>query len=202
MAGKSIKIAFDADPVSLDPHVQLSAGMIQYAHMVFDPLIRWNKQGGFDGRLATKWERIDSLTVRFYLRKGVKFHSGNAFTAKDVAWTLARLKKSQDFKALFDPFVEPVIVDDYTIDIKTSKPYPLVLNMCTYIFPWTASSTQVPMTRDCPRMPLSKPSTPLPMSTNPGPANTRSPFVSRASRWFSPSFPNTGTTQAMWMKSS
>jgi peptide/nickel transport system substrate-binding protein len=135
MAGKSIKIAFDADPVSLDPHVQLSAGMIQYAHMVFDPLIRWNKQGGFDGRLATKWERLDPLTVRFYLRKGVKFHSGNAFTAKDVAWTLARLKKSQDFKALFDPFVEPVIVDDYTIDIKTSKPYPLVLNMCTYIFP-------------------------------------------------------------------
>ena len=135
VAGKNIKIAFDADPVSLDPHVQLSAGMIQYAHMVFDPLIRWNKQGGFDGRLATKWERIDPLTVRFHLKKGVKFHSGNPFTAKDVVWTLARLKKSQDFKALFDPFVAPVIVDDFTIDIKTAKPYPLVLNMCTYIFP-------------------------------------------------------------------
>ena len=131
----SIKVAFDADPVSLDPHVQLSAGMIQYAHMVFDPLIRWNQQGGFEGRLATKWERIDPLTVRFHLREGVKFHSGNLFTAKDVAWTLARLKKSQDFKALFEAFDAPVIIDDYTIDIKTKKPYALLENMSTYIFP-------------------------------------------------------------------
>ncbi len=135
LAGKSIKVAFDADPVSLDPHVQLSGGMLQYSHMVFDPLIRWNQQMGFDGRLATSWERIDPLTMRFHLRKGVTFHSGNPFTAKDVAWTLARLKKSQEFKALFDPFVTPVIIDDHTIDIKTNKPYPLVLNMCTYIFP-------------------------------------------------------------------
>ncbi len=133
--GKTIKIAFDADPVSLDPHVQLSGGMLQYSHLVFDPLVRWNQKMGFDGRLATSWERVDPLTMRFHLRKGVTFHSGNPFTAKDVAWTLARLKKSQDFKALFDPFIEPVIVDDHTIDIKTSKPYPLLMNMCTYIFP-------------------------------------------------------------------
>ena len=26
-------------------------------------------------------------------------------------------------------------VDDYTVDIKTNKPYGLTLNMCTYIFP-------------------------------------------------------------------
>jgi peptide/nickel transport system substrate-binding protein len=135
LAGKSIKIAFDSDPVSLDPHVQLSGGMVHYSHMVFDPLIRWTQDMAFEGRLATKWERIDDLTMRFHLRKGVKFHSGNPFTAKDVAWTLDRLKKSQDYKALFEPFTKPVIVDDYTIDIKTAKPYPLVLNMCTYIFP-------------------------------------------------------------------
>lgn len=135
LAGKSIKVAFDADPVSLDPHVQLSGGMLQYSHMVFDPLIRWTKDGGFEARLATKWERIDNLTMRFHLRKGVTFHSGNSFTAKDVAWTLARLKKSQDFKGLFEAFDTPVIVDDYTIDIKTKKPYGLVENMGTYIFP-------------------------------------------------------------------
>lgn len=134
-SAKTVKLAFNADPVSLDPHVQLSGGMLQYSHMVFDPLIRWTKDMAFEPRLALKWERIDPLTMRFSLRKGVKFHSGNEFTAKDVAWTLARLKKSQDYKALFDLFETPVIVDDYTIDIKTSKPYPLLLNMATYIFP-------------------------------------------------------------------
>ncbi|MFP4391200.1 MAG: ABC transporter substrate-binding protein [Desulfococcaceae bacterium] len=132
---KTLRLAMDADPVSLDPHVQLSGGMLQYSHMVFDPLARWTKDMEFEPRLATKWERIDPLTLRFHLRKGVKFHSGNPFTAKDVAWTLARLKRSQDFKGLFEPFAEPEVIDDFTIDIKTKKPYGLTLNMATYIFP-------------------------------------------------------------------
>ncbi|MCK8602984.1 ABC transporter substrate-binding protein [Desulfoferrobacter suflitae] len=131
----TLRLAMDADPVSLDPHVQLSGGMLQYSHMVYDPLIRWTQDVQFEPRLAEKWERLDPLTVRFHLRKDVRFHSGNPFTAKDVAWTLARLKKSQDFKGLFEPFAEPVIVDDHTIDLKTKKPYGLTLNMCTYIFP-------------------------------------------------------------------
>lgn len=136
MAGaKTLKLAMDADPVSLDPHVQLSGGMLQYSHMVFDPLVRWNKSGGFDARLATKWERLDDLTMRFHLLKGVKFHSGNPFTAKDVKWTVERLKKSPDFKGLFEPFEGVKVVDDYTVDIVTKKPYALLLNMATYIFP-------------------------------------------------------------------
>ena len=132
---KTLKMALDADPESMDPQVQLSGGMLQYTHLVFDPLIRWTKDMKFEPRLATKWERIDPLTVRFHLRQGVVFHSGNPFTAKDVAWTLARLKKSDDFKGLFTVFAEPKIVDDHTIDIVTTVPYPLVENMATYIFP-------------------------------------------------------------------
>lgn len=132
---KTLKLAMDADPVSLDPHVQLSAGMLQYSHLVFDPLVRWNKEMEIVPRLAVSWERVDPLTLRLKLRKGVKFHSGNEFTAEDVVWTVNRLKKSQDYKGLFDSFVEPVAVDDYTVDIITTVPYGLTLNMCTYIFP-------------------------------------------------------------------
>ena len=135
VGAKTLKLAMDADPVSLDPHVQLSGGMLQYSHMVYDPLVRWTKDMNIEPRLATKWERIDPLTLRIHLRDDVKFHSGNAFTARDVAWTLNRLKKSQDYKGLFEPFTDPVIIDDHTIDIKTTSPYGLTLNMCTYIFP-------------------------------------------------------------------
>jgi peptide/nickel transport system substrate-binding protein len=87
--GKTLKMALDADPESMDPHVQLSGGMLQYTHLVFDPLIRWTKDMKFEPRLAEKWERIDDLTVRFHLRKDVKFHSGNPFTPPTVPgpWT-------------------------------------------------------------------------------------------------------------------
>jgi peptide/nickel transport system substrate-binding protein len=134
-AATTLKLGQDADPVTLDPHMQLSGGMLAYSHWVFDPLVRYAQDMSIEPRLATRWERIDDLTMRFFLREGVKFHSGNPFTAKDVVFTLERLKKSVDFKGLFEPFEGASVVDDYTVDIKTKKPYALLLRMCTYIFP-------------------------------------------------------------------
>ena len=132
---RTLRVGLDAGPVSQDPQVQLSGGMLQFSHWVFDPLVRYAQDMSFEPRLAERWERIDDLTMRFYLRKGVKFHSGNPFTAKDVKFTFERFYESPDFKGLFTPFDGCTIVDDYTIDIKTKKPYALLINMATYIFP-------------------------------------------------------------------
>jgi hypothetical protein len=33
--------------------------MLQYSHMVFDPLVRWTQDMKFEPRLAEKWERLD-----------------------------------------------------------------------------------------------------------------------------------------------
>ncbi len=55
----------------------------------------------FEPRLAESWERVNDTTVRFNLRQGVKFHSGNDMTADDVVWTFERLQSSPDFKAIF-----------------------------------------------------------------------------------------------------
>ncbi|GMQ45032.1 ABC transporter substrate-binding protein [Vibrio sp. 10N] len=134
-AAANITVAYDADPVTLDPQEQLSGGVMQLSHMVFDPLVRFNQDMEFEPRLAESWERVDNETMRFNLRKGVKFHSGNELTADDVVWTFARLKKSADFKGIFAPLVSLTKVDDYTIEIKTDGTYPLVENVATYIFP-------------------------------------------------------------------
>ena len=134
-SAETLKMAYDADPVSLDPHEQLSGGTLQLSHMIFDPLVRWTKDLGFEPRLAESWERTDELTMRFKLREGVKFHSGNALTSADVVWTFDRLKGSADFKGIFTPFEGITAIDDYTFDVKTNVPFPLVLNNMTYVFP-------------------------------------------------------------------
>lgn len=131
----TLKMAFGADPVSLDPHEQLSESTLQFSHLAFDPLLRWKQNGQFESRLATKWERIDNLTMRFYLRKDVTFRTGNAFSAKDVVYTINRLKTSPDFRAMFDTIKSASIVDDYTIDVHTTYTNPLLLNIMTYVFP-------------------------------------------------------------------
>ena len=132
---KTLKMAYDADPVSMDIHEQLSGGTLQLSHMVCDPLVRWNQELGFDARVASGWERQNDTTVRFNLRKGVKFHSGREMTAKDVKFTFNRLKNSEDFKGIFVNFTALNIIDDHTIDLVTEGPYPLVLHTATYIFP-------------------------------------------------------------------
>ena len=135
VSAQTLNFAYDADPVSLDPHEQLSGGTIQLSHMVFDPLVRWNTDLGFDGRLATEWERVDDTTMRFKLREGVKFHSGNPMTAEDVVWTIERLKSSADFKGIFSGWTSATAIDDYTVEVKTDGPSPLILHTATYVFP-------------------------------------------------------------------
>ncbi len=134
-AAADITVAYDADPVSLDPHEQLSGGTLQMSHMVFDPLVRYTQKLDFEARLAETWERVNDTTFRFQLRKGVKFHSGNELTADDVVWTFERLQNSPDFKAIFEPYEKMVKVDDYTVELVSKGAYPLVLQTATYIFP-------------------------------------------------------------------
>ncbi|MDV6319250.1 ABC transporter substrate-binding protein [Chromohalobacter sp. HP20-39] len=131
----TLRVAYDADPVSLDIHEQLSGGILQLSHLIFDPLVRWTQDFEFEPRLATEWKQLDDTTLQMKLREGVEFHSGNAFTAKDVAWTVERLKRSADFKAIFEPIDRVEVVDEHTIKFHTQKPYPLLLNLATYIFP-------------------------------------------------------------------
>lgn len=130
-----VRVAYASDPVSLDIHERLTKGILQLSHASFDPLVRWRQDLTFEPRLAKNWQQINRLTMRIELRQGVSFHSGNAFSAKDVVWTYHRLKQSPDFKGMFYVIKDITQVDDYTIDVHTHKPYPLLLQLMTYIFP-------------------------------------------------------------------
>ncbi|AIL32851.1 ABC transporter substrate-binding protein [Basilea psittacipulmonis] len=128
-----LTIAYSADPVSMDPMEQLSQETMQMAYTLFEPLVYSDQHLKTQPRLAERWEQIDPKTMRFYLRKGVKFHSGNTMTADDVIFSFNREKQSVDFKALFEPYTEMKKVDDYTVDLVMKEPYPLVLQNMTYL---------------------------------------------------------------------
>lgn len=132
---QTLKLAFDADPPRLDYMSQLSGNLLQYAHMVFDPLVRWTPDMKFEPRLAEKWEWTTPTTLRFHLKKGVVFHSGNPMTAADVKWTYDRALKAPDWKALFSNWDSAKVIDDHTVEFAFKTPDALALNLATYIFP-------------------------------------------------------------------
>ena len=55
--------------------------------MFVERLIDLDFQGKLEPKpgLATEWRRVDDKTVEFSLRKGVRMHNGDEFTAEDVA---------------------------------------------------------------------------------------------------------------------
>src|SRR3989337_3337508 len=89
---KTLRMAYDSDPTSLDPHEQLSGATLQLSHLLFDPLIRFRQDLSIEPRVAQSFETIDERTTRFHLRQGVTFQSGRALGAAAVVWTFNRLQ--------------------------------------------------------------------------------------------------------------
>ncbi len=75
-------------------------------------------------QLATEWTvSPNALTYTFKLRKGVKWHDGQAFTAADVIFSLETLKKSHPRGRSTFAYVDKMEApDDHTVVLTLSKP--------------------------------------------------------------------------------
>ncbi len=92
-------------------------------HQVFETLVKIDMNTNTVlPLLAEKWERIDPLTVRFYLRHGVRFHNDERFNAAAVRFTFDLMRNPRSRFAgrfLLDTIETVTVVDDHTVDIKT-----------------------------------------------------------------------------------
>ena len=87
--------------------------------------------------LATEWAYLpDGKTVRFKLRQGVKFASGNPVTAEDVRFSFTRTLNVKDQPFQYISHVESVnVVDEGTVDIVLKDPtLPLISIVATPAF--------------------------------------------------------------------
>lgn len=87
-------IAVPDEPPSLDPTTNAAAAIDQVLNQnVYEGLVRATPDGKIVPALAESYEvSPDGLTYTFHLRKGVLFHNGQPFTARDVVATFTRDK--------------------------------------------------------------------------------------------------------------
>jgi len=138
---KTLRVNIVADPAMVDPitYSELIAGDILVN--VYEGFAAIDPDGNVTPALAESWEpHDDNLGFRFHLRKGVKFHSGREFGAKDVKYTFEALLKPGNKGGLNARYLDTVVgaadvkdgkatdlagavvVDAYTLDVRFDKP--------------------------------------------------------------------------------
>lgn len=125
-----LKIGLSAEPSALDPHYHNLVPNNAMAKHPFNALVEQDENQRLEPGLAESWKAIDDTTWEFKLRKGVKFHDGSAFTAKDVVFSLCRVPKVPNSPSAFTIYMKAVesvqTPDDHTVIMKTATPYPLL----------------------------------------------------------------------------
>ena len=133
---ETLRWARAGDSLTLDPHAQNEGPTHTLAHQIYEPLLQRNMTGEIIPALATDWATTDDPTVwRFNLREGVTFHNGEDFTADDVVFSLERaMKPTSAMKELLSSVASVTKVDDFTVDITTDGPNPLMPSNLTNLF--------------------------------------------------------------------
>lgn len=121
-------IAQGADAKALDPQGSNDQPSSRVAIQIFDTLVKQDKNMEIIPGLAESWQQIDDTTTEFKLRKGVKFHNGNEFTATDVKYTIDRMKTSPQVAHIVAAVESVEVVDPYTVRVKTEKPFGALLS--------------------------------------------------------------------------
>jgi peptide/nickel transport system substrate-binding protein len=131
----TFRIADQGDVQSMDPHSLNESLQLSFMENVYEPLVMRDKKLGLVPGLATKWSQPNPTTWRFELRKGVKFHDGTPFTADDVVFTLARTQMDgSDMKSYTNDVKEVKKIDDYTVEVVTKAPFPILPDVLSLVF--------------------------------------------------------------------
>ena len=128
---KTFRYSTSGDILGLDPYTNNEGPTNTMKSNLYEGLIHRAHDLSLHPALATDWKQTDATTWRFNLRKGVKFHNGNAFTADDVLTSLERIRlPASNMTFVVKSIKEIKKVDDHTIDIITEYPDPtLLLNL-------------------------------------------------------------------------
>ncbi|MDR7543304.1 MAG: ABC transporter substrate-binding protein [Armatimonadota bacterium] len=132
-----LRVAYYQRVVSLDAHGPAAAerAVIILGRHLYDTLVTWDPAAKkFQPALAIRWRTLDPTTWSFELRRGVRFHDGQEFTAAAVKTSVERAVQFRGpLSPLFTPIVSVDASDPYRVLMKTQAPMGTLLSNLTML---------------------------------------------------------------------
>jgi peptide/nickel transport system substrate-binding protein len=128
--GGTLNMLVEPEPPVLTSLVNTGGPVMMVNAKVIEGLLGYDPHMVPVPQLATSWEvSPDGKTYTFHLRKGVKWHDGQDFTAADVAFSILTVKKyNSRGQGTFANVVDVKTPDAYTAEIELSQPAPYLIN--------------------------------------------------------------------------
>lgn len=128
------------DASNLIPLLASDSASHSVAGMVFNGLVKYDKDMNIVGDLAESWDVTQNgLVITFHLRKGVQWHDGKPFTAADVLYTYQVTTDPKTPTAYAGDFLKikkAEALDDYTFRVTYDKPFaPALISWASAILP-------------------------------------------------------------------
>ena len=126
-SAQTLRYANQGELKSLDPYTLKETTTIAHHGHVYEGLVARDKELKIVPALAESWETVSPTKWRFHLRKGVKFHNGDPFTADDVLFSAERVRaKGSNFLSNVPADAKFSKVDEYTVDVTLDSPNPIL----------------------------------------------------------------------------
>jgi len=135
LSAKTVRIANQGDASSMDPHSLNESLQLSITNNVYEALVGVSKDLKFEPALATAWRQTSPVVWRFELRRNVRFHDGTPFAADDVVFSLGRASgEGSDMRSNTNDIKEVRKVDNYTVEIETRSPFPILPNVLSTVY--------------------------------------------------------------------
>jgi peptide/nickel transport system substrate-binding protein len=123
----TLHLATSTNPSRINPILATDSGSSEIAGFIFNGLVKYDKDAReIIGDLAESYTFENNTTLRFNLRKNVRWHDGHPFSAEDVVFTHELIKSPRVVTAYTSTFrmVKSVeALDAHTVRVVYKEPY-------------------------------------------------------------------------------
>jgi peptide/nickel transport system substrate-binding protein len=123
-----LHLSFSSYPSSLSLIGKTDTTSEAVAHLVTDSLFQYDATLRLVPRLAASWKvSADGREVTFRLRDGIRWQDGTPVTARDVAFTIRKVREpateARSYLAAFQDVQDLEVLDPHALRVRYKAPY-------------------------------------------------------------------------------